>query len=219
MADRNDAEERRAATKRYAALHDEELLCALKREESGAFVEIVARYQGLVFKYARYFGVDSAEQREWVTDLLHDVVLSLMKPGAIVPTSFGSYIARACRNKAYMAHRAASRRKSHDPELKDELTPQESAEADPAITHFVGALSESLSPDDRQLLDWTSESVPLRVIAEWLGITRSGAAHKVGRLRVRLQGSVPEIISRLSPNEQRNVARLLRRAGRGVSNG
>jgi RNA polymerase sigma factor (sigma-70 family) len=216
--------------KKYATYNDEALLSALKAEESGAFSEIVRRYQGLIFRYARHLGVAPEEQREWVIDLLHDVVLSVIKPGAIIPSSLGSYFARACRNKAYMEHRARTRREVREKaastigqsgsvveSLCSEETLRNSRGADceesdnfsAAVQRFANELEQTLTNDEREMLDWTSESVPLRLIAEWRGVSRDVVAHRVSRLKSRLRKATPGILERFSATDRAEVERFL----------
>lgn len=222
----------------FSTLNDEALLAGLRAEEPGAFLEIVRRYQELVFKYARQLGVRAEEQREWVTDLFHDVVLSLIKPGAIVPSSLGSYFARACRNKAYMAYRTRTRRarresaastpdseggsivttlcseamlrnaRGVDLEVADGLSV--------TLQRFTKKLEANLSPDDRQLLDWSTESVPLRLIAEWEGISRDAAAHRLSRLKNRLRKLTPAILDEFDSADRAEIERFLRGGSRNV---
>jgi RNA polymerase sigma factor (sigma-70 family) len=224
---------------KYAKLNDEALIAALRAEEGGAFVELVQRYQGLVFKYARYFGVSEDDQQDWVSDLLHDVVLSLIRPGSIIPESLGSYFARACRNKVYMAHRSLVRRQVREARafdyeggsdavvesacsetmLRDSRGPDwEDGELAPPLLKLVIAIEKLLSPEERQLLDWSVESVPLRLIAEWCGITRTGVSHRLSRLRQRLQRLTPGIVEGFSAAERVEIGRFLLRAKSGASN-
>lgn len=104
----------KADQNRYCGLTDAALITALGKEDPFAFVEIVSRYQALLFRCARNLGVDSPESGEWVSELMHDVVLALLRPGAKVPKSLGGYFVRSSRNKAYAAHRAAVRRRAHE---------------------------------------------------------------------------------------------------------
>jgi RNA polymerase sigma factor (sigma-70 family) len=228
-----------AKQEKYERLSDEALIAALRTGETGAFLELVQRYQGLVFKYARYFGVEHELQREWVTELLHDVVLTLIKTGSILPASLGSYFARACRNKAYMAHRSSSRRQVRESRatnyedgtdavvgsacsetmLREARGPAwEDEGLAPALTKLVIELEKILTPDERQLLDWSVESVPLRLIAEWCGITRTGASHRLSRLRHRLQNMTPAIVAKFNAQERAEIGRFLLRASEETSN-
>ena len=216
---------------RFRSFNDANLLLALKHEIPGAFVEIVARYQALMFRYARNFGIRPGERREWVSSLMHDVVLTLLKPGAVVPDSLGAYFARACRNKAYADHRAAVRRERHENEAASESLAAASASSvedwqddeiaddtnwsssglSPGLVKLAAKLDSAITPDERALLDWSSEAVPLRVIAEWLGISRSAAAQRVSRLKQRLRSIAPRIATDFSESEQADVKQFFQR--------
>lgn len=207
---------------KYRTLSDEGLVSALKAEESGAYLELVERYQGLAFKFARQFDVHPEQQHEWVSDLLTDVVLLLSKRGAIMPDSLAGYIAGACRNKGYMDHRRESRRQVREapPTYEIQSSPPSDWEPQalsPALKRLVRELEELLTPEERRLLDWSSESVPLRFIAEWCGITRTGASHRINRLRQRLRRLTPGIVASFAAKERAEVERFLARAN-GVTN-
>jgi len=216
---------------KFRNFDDATLLVALKNEIPGAFVEIVGRYQALMFRYARNFGIQRDERREWVSSLMHDVVLALLKPGAVVPDSLGAYLARACRNRAYADHRAAVRRKRHEheaaadeldaakvceirePELDDtgEDAKWNSSGLPPGLVRLAAKLDNAITPDERMLLDWSSEAVPLRVIAEWLGISRTAAAQRVSRLKQRLRKLAPGISSDFTEGEHADVKQFFQR--------
>ncbi len=218
-----------ARSARYRELGEVALVDALKREDPLAFVEFVSRYQALVFRCSRELGVPAWERVEWVSDLLHDMVLALVKPGAIIPGSLGAYLIKACRNKAYAAHRASVRRTRHEDEaaqsyaLESEqsvglqgsnaITGSES-DGDPlslALRRLALVFEELLSPEERQMLDWSREYVPLRTIAAWLGVNRAAAAQRLWRLRHRLREAAPRIIATLTPEEQLELKRFFRR--------
>lgn len=236
MAERREFERNAKNIERkehYKSLSDASLLDALGRDDAAAFLEIVERYQGLVFRYAGYLGIDRSEQREWVNDLIHDVVLSLLKRGAIMPTSLGSYFATACRNKAFAAHRARMRRQVREEAAADYTATDgsvveslcsedmirnargpdwEVSNLSPVLSRLAREFEKILTHDERQLLDWSSESVPLRVIADWSGITRTAAAHRVSRLKHRLKQLSQEIIDRFSSAERSEIEKFLRRS-------
>lgn len=216
---------------KFRNVNDATLLVALKNEIPGAFVEIVARYQALMFRYARNFGIQPTERCEWVSSLMHDVVLALLKPGAVVPDSLGAYLARACRNRAYADHRAAVRRQRHEHDAAvDGLDAAKVSEIDqseldesgedakwnssslpPGLVKLAAKLDSAITPEERVLLDWSSEAVPLRVIAEWLGISRTAAAQRVSRLKQRLRAIAPRIASLFTEGEQADVKQFFQR--------
>jgi RNA polymerase sigma factor (sigma-70 family) len=202
---------------KYRGFNDEALIVALRHEESGAFLEFVRRFQGLALKFARHFSVAPEFQDEWVNDVLTDVVLFLMKRGAILPESLAAYIARACRNKAYMEIRSRTRRRARETSVSYDagVVPAvdwESTASSPALQKLLTELEKILTAEERRLLDWSSESVPLRMIAEWCGISRTGASHRINRLRQRLQKLTPQIVAGFEPSERAEIGRFLLRA-------
>src|SRR5690606_33070432 len=60
----------------------------------------------------------------------------------------------------------------------------------PALLALAGRLDQLLREDERYLLLWTSHGVPMRMAAEWLGLSQSVAAKRLSRLRTRLGGGV-----------------------------
>ena len=208
--------ETEAKDRTYRELSDASLLIAAKNEESGAIVELIQRFQGLLLLYATRLGVDDEERHSWVLELLHDVILSLVRPSAAVPESLAAYLVRAARNKAYSARRSEIRQKRTLPEhVGFEFGSAESSDDTPELSRPLRRLAEAiekmLTPDEKQLLDWAGEAVPLRTVAEWTGVTRTTAAHRLSRLRQRLKKMIPEIVRTFPAEEQHEVQRLLDR--------
>ena len=63
------------------------------------------------------------------------------------------------------------------------------------------------------MLAWVAESVPQRMIGEWLGINREAAKKRIARLCRRLRGAAEALKAELPPETRREVDRLLNRAG------
>lgn len=68
-----------------------------------------------------------------------------------------------------------------------------------------------MNSGERELLDWSSEAVPLRLIAEWLGISRAAAGQRVARLKQRLRLVAETGMADFSQEEEMDVRRFFRR--------
>jgi DNA-directed RNA polymerase specialized sigma24 family protein len=230
MAEGGEAErvESAASARRshYRNLNDAALIAALRSDEPAAFVEFIERFRPMLSNYAARAGIDESERPGWVVELLHDVMLLLVNPTMRVPASLSGYLVRACRNKAHTARRANFRRTVRESEAAlmeiDQDHPNsvhektnaewEANGVPPALQRFAFALEALLGPDERELLDWSQELVPLRTIALWLGINRAAAAQRVWRLRDRLRKNAVSILGRFDPGDQAIIRRFLKRA-------
>lgn len=91
---------------------------------------------------------------------------------------------------------------------------------DPALVRLAEHLLDGVSPDDRRLLAWLAEDVPLRTAADWLGLRYDTAVKRAQRLRARLRERAARYPSTLADGrERRAVEAFLRRAGAGASPG
>lgn len=214
---------------RYRELSDVALLEAVKREESGAILEVINRFHPVLLRYSAKLRIDEHERHNWTVELIHDVVLTLVRPDAILPRSLGAYFVRAARNKAYSVHRAATRREKYEVQgplaegasAPDYLELQQDAadgsingtELPPGVRRLIAHLENTLSREERELLDWSVEGVPLRIIADWTNVTRTTAAHRISRLRQRLIRLSLETLLEFSDSERSDVEQLMLRCG------
>ena len=224
-------------TMTHAAMTDRELVDAMRRDDRHAFAEFQLRFMPLLLAEARRARIASDVQAEIVTELLDDVILRLLTPGARVPQAMAAYLATTFRRRVINAARGAARRarvvreSSSDgaddgavelgnvAALSSEGTRRasagpigEAAPTSPAVIHFADALGRDLSEEERRLLEWAASHVPQREIAAWLGIGYEAAGKRVRRLRARLIAEARARIAELDPAERAVVERLLRRA-------
>jgi RNA polymerase sigma factor (sigma-70 family) len=223
LADRSPPPARRIINDERVS--DAALIAALRREIPDAFTEFVRRFQPMLTRQAARLGVRPAERETWVVELMHDVMMRLLKSETTVPKSVAGYLIRASRNKAYTQHRARTRRARYEDAAHHALCSDDHNTTQPEVDAFDSApdglspplrklaadLEVTLTPADRELLDWTQECVPLRVIAEWLGISRAAAAQRVSRLRGRLRRDVVKLVESYDLDEQKCIHEFLGR--------
>lgn len=228
----DDAEDEARA--HYRALSDEELIRALRNDESPAFVEFVLRYQPALLAQARRAGIPRAERRDWVIDLLHDVALKLVSARQPIRRSLQAYLLAACRYRAVNQYRAAERR--HRQEAAAEIgvaegdgrllldgcsqyslrvsegAADEAASLSPALHRLASMLDCRLTAEEQRILNWVSRCIPQREIAASLGISHMAAAQRIGRLRKRLREVAVRYAGTLRAEERAELYRFFRRS-------
>ncbi len=90
-------------------------------------------------------------------------------------------------------------------------------ELHPVLARLAVELDAGLREQDRQLLAWLADHVPMRTAAEWLGIGYDAALKRASRLRARLRVAALAHTDALPPGERRVVHAFLGRAQRGAS--
>jgi hypothetical protein len=79
------------------------------------------------------------------------------------------------------------------------------------LSKLASLIEEGLTGEEQQLLGWHSKYVPLRQIAEWLGVSYAAAAQRSWRLRQRLRDTALQYTSAFSRHEWRVIATFLDR--------
>lgn len=215
---------------------DRELLASLRRGDSPAFEAYVERFHRLLLDYARRSGVSSADEDELVEQLLNDVALQIMMPGAQVPASPRMYLLRALRNRLLNTKRARGRRERVVREASEEISAHcgdsdveraagcsegmvreargigwERTPLATVLERLAAKLGERLSDDERAMLDAVAENVPQRRIANWLGVSHDVARKRLERLRARLIEVSTRFANDLEPDDARELQRFFRR--------
>ena len=219
---------------------DQDLLRAMRRGDPEAFRQFVERYHRLLLHYARRASMREGDEDAFVEELLHDVALALVEPGARAPRSLRAYVVGAFRHKFLAGRRRAARceravreaalaasshgdggyavtcsesaiRSSRGPDADDAPVGGASTVLERLATWLDGGLSD----EERQLLIAVSESVPQREVAAWLGTTHAAVRKRLERLRARLAGAAVQFEGRLTEDEARELRRFLRRSGGG----
>jgi RNA polymerase sigma factor (sigma-70 family) len=230
----------------WREMSDPELVLAMRKGSYEALREFYLRFEPLLARYAARAGVLSDRWEEDAHDVLGAVVLSLVERGTRAREresvrDIHGYIQRAFRNHFLDARRAIARRERRDARATSsaEETGERMALAScsegsvrassgaasgdavgpsPAIARLAAVLDAELSPDERQMLTWVSNAVPMREIARWLGIGYSAAKVRLSRTRSRLRERALRHVNECTGAEREELIELLRRSG-GIGRG
>jgi RNA polymerase sigma factor (sigma-70 family) len=207
------------------------LLAAIHRGEERAIRELFLLYAPLLRDQARCMSIDSTQRDELVTTLLDDVVLHLMEY-QIAPRHLTRYLVAALRNRARNGHRDSHRRlatreqaysaragqmvvaESHSAYGLRAAEPLDT-DAPPATRAPIARLAERfiavLSREEMTMLIRVGRHLPLREIADQLGISYGAARVRLHRLRERVRKDVIEHVNTLKADERRELERFFRR--------
>jgi RNA polymerase sigma factor (sigma-70 family) len=227
-------------------MSDAELVSEMRRGSYEALREFYARFEPLLARYAARAGVLSDSWEEDAHDVLGAVVLSLVERSARAREresvrDIHAYIQRAFRNHFLDARRSIVRREQRDARATSSAeetgervalascsesslrasTGAMSAEPiapSPAIARLAATLDAELSPEERQMLIWVSNAVPMREIAKWLGIGYSAAKVRLSRTRSRMRERALRHVNACTGAEREELIELLRRSG-GIGRG
>jgi RNA polymerase sigma factor (sigma-70 family) len=231
---------RLAERMRWREMTDAELVAAVRKGSFEALREFYARFEPLLARYAARAGVTSDSWEENAHDVLCGVVLSLIEANGRAREKesvrdIHAYIQRACRNHFLDAKRSAARREQRELRATSSADATgermalascsessvrassgeatESVEPSPAIARLAAILDAELSPDERQMLTWVSNAVPMREIAKWLDIGYSAAKVRLSRTRSRLRERALRHVNECTGSEREELIELLRRSG------
>lgn len=233
--------ERLAERMRWGATSNAELIAAVRKGSFEALREFYARFEPLLARYAARAGVSLESWEDDAHDALSDVVLSLISDEKRARTKphddvrdIHAYIQRAFRNRMLTAHRSAARRDERDARAtsSDAATSErmvlatcsesavrassgENGDAvtlSPAIARLATVLGAELSMDERQLLTWVGNAVPMREIASWIGINYSAAKVRLSRTRSRLRARALRHVNACAGAEREELVAFFRRS-------
>lgn len=200
----------------YHALHDADLIAAMRREEHYAFVEFIERFRMIAWNQARDLGVASDERKSWTEEVLHDCALALVREGARIPGNLAGYVVVSVRRKFFKQyHKAREERKVTD-DIAHEMssvTNQGAAEEEQqlpnAVIRLVDEIVATLSEEEELLLVWKGHRITYGTIADWLGESRNTVAQRVWRLTKRLSRVTEQILATFSSADRDVVRRFL----------
>jgi DNA-directed RNA polymerase specialized sigma24 family protein len=228
----NVADEPAIASSRFPT--SPRLLAAIHRGDERAIAELFLLYVPLLRDQARRMSIPPDERDEFVTTVLDDVVLHLIE-SRIAPRHLTRYLVAALRNRARNHHRDSGRRVAtqdgayvaQGPALERIVAechseyglraalPIDGAES-PLLRSSMSGLAErcarDLTNEEMTMMVGVGRHVPLRDVAEQLGVTYGTARVRLHRLRERFRKLAIEYMEALKSEERREIERFFRRA-------
>jgi RNA polymerase sigma factor (sigma-70 family) len=210
------------------------LIAAILRADEGAIRELFLLYSPLLRDQARLMSIAPQDRQEFVTTLLDDVVLHLIEHQA-APRNFSRYLVASLRNRARNWHRDSHRRLDAEERAYDEpaTSPQrivaechseyairasarvptdsDSSGREP-IVKLSERLSRELTREEQTMMICVGRHVPLREVADQLGVTYGTARVRLHRLRDRFRKLAIEYMRSLKSDERLELERFFRRA-------
>jgi RNA polymerase sigma factor (sigma-70 family) len=206
------------------------LLAGIHDGDEPAIREFFLLYAPLLRDQARRLGVDGDERDDMVTTLLDDVVLHLMEQ-RLAPRDLTRYLVAAFRNRARRRHRDSLRRENRDAAGYAEVGGAHQSVIAECVSEYTLSVTDASKSPDRSVISRLAERVageldasemtmmigigrhmPLREIAEQVGITYGAARVRVHRLRERFRGIASTYLATLPPEEKKELSRFFRRA-------
>jgi len=174
------------------------------------------------------------ERDEFVTTLLDDVVLHLIEH-QLTPRHLARYFVAALRNRARNRHRNAERRliardraSCQRAETSERIVAEshsdyglraampDAAEASLPVSAAIARLAKmsatKLNREDMIMMIAVGRHMPLRDIANQLGISYGAARVRLHRLRARFGKLAVEYVQTLKSDERSEIERFFRRA-------
>jgi len=210
------------------------LVAAIHRSDEAAISELFLLYSPLLRDQARVMNIAAEDRGELVTTLLDDVVLHLIERQAS-PRNFSRYLVAALRNRARNWHRDSHRRLEARERAYDEpaTSPQRivaechseyairasarvavdsGSRVREPIVRLAERLSRELTREEQVMMICIGRHVPLREVADELGVAYGTARVRLHRLRSRFRKLVIDYMRSLKPDERVELERFFRRA-------
>jgi RNA polymerase sigma factor (sigma-70 family) len=210
------------------------LLSAIHRGDEAAIRELFLLYAPLLRDQARRMSIGPGERDEFVTTVLDDVVLHLMEH-QIAPRHLTRYLVASLRNRARNWYRDSHRRDAmREHAYGDRGAARErivaechseyglrtsalsAAEGSLPVRASIAKLAEravrELTQGETIMMICLGRHMPLREIADQLGITYGTARVRLHRLRERFRKLTLEHIRTLKTDEREELERFFRRA-------
>jgi RNA polymerase sigma factor (sigma-70 family) len=210
------------------------LIAAIRRGEERAMHELFVLYAPLLRDQAKRMGVPHGERDQLVDTVLDDIVIHLVEM-AIPPRELTTYIVTSLRNRIRTRRRDAARERQIDENAYTEFSgsaerliaechseygirassPSDADEDIPlrsAIKKLADRSASELSQEELVLMIGVGRHIPLRDLAEHLGISHGAVRVRLSRLRERFLKLTAQYFSTLEADEKAEIARFLRRA-------
>lgn len=161
-------------------IHRERSIESLLKEHTGIILKVCAMY-------VPYRHTHSEEWREEVRDLFQEIALNLCEswPQFRGQCSESTWVYRVATNVAISNLRRFATRRIV---LVDESTLDrlESESSDGLVEHLYRRI-ERLKDDERQLMTYVIGKVPLKEVAEIMGLTEDAVKHRMQRTKEKLR--------------------------------
>lgn len=215
-------------------------LSALRNADREAIRLAYTWYLPLLTDQARKLGVGRAECGDLAATVLADVLLHLMRTD-VPPRDFVGYLVGALRNRARKEYRARRRLLAREEgayqrhgDGRERIVAEchseyglRASNAEPsaeggtdgvaslrsAVRKLAERSAQALTDLELGLLVGQAHHIPLRELAEQVGITHGAARVRVHRLREKLHKLALQHDPLLDDDERRELRRFLRRAG------
>jgi hypothetical protein len=210
------------------------LIAAIRRGEEPAMQELFVLYAPLLRDQAKRMSVPIGERDQLVDTVLDDVVLHLVDV-TIPPRELTTYVVGALRNRVRSVHRDSERARSNDEGRYAEYGDSDQkiiaechseyglrtarpldADSESPLRSAIKKLGEksasALSSDELILMVGVSHEIPVRELAEQLGLSYVAARVKISRLRERFIRLAIQYVETLAAAERQEVERFFRRA-------
>ena len=161
-------------------IHRERSIESLLKEHTGIILKVCAMF-------VPYRHLHSEEWREEVRDLFQEIALNLCEswPQFRGQCSESTWVYRVATNVAISNLRRFATRRIV---LVDESTLDrlESESSDGLVEHLYRRI-ERLKDDERQLMSYVIGKVPLKEVAEIMGLTEDAVKHRIQRTKEKLR--------------------------------
>jgi RNA polymerase sigma factor (sigma-70 family) len=206
------------------------LVSAIHCGDEAAIRELYLLYAPLLRDQARRMGVAPGERAELVTTLLDDIVLHLMEHRT-TPRHLTRYLVASLRNRARNWHRDSFRRSANRETAFTERTSMQRIVAEchseyslrasdslleepvvsrASIAGLAAVCWRNLTREEIAILVSVGRHVPLREIANHLGISYVAARVRLHRLRERMRKLAIEYMRTLKSEDRGEMERFLR---------
>lgn len=225
-----ESDESSAHSSRYPT--SARLVSAIHSRDEAAIRELYLLYAPLLRDQARRMGVGPGERAELVTTLLDDIVLHLME-NCTTPRHLTRYLVASLRNRARNWHRDSFRRIANRETAYTEhgtnqrivaechseyslrasdFAREEAVVSRAPVAGLAVLCSQNLTREEIAMLVSVGRHVPLREIANQLGISYVAARVRLHRLRERMRRLAVEYVRTLKSTDRSELERFLRRA-------
>jgi DNA-directed RNA polymerase specialized sigma24 family protein len=235
---REDADARavsggRLESSRYPT--QQRLVAAIRRGEEPAIHELFVLYAPLLRDQAKKMSVPVGERDQIVETLLDDIVIHLVEVEN-PPRELTSYIVTSLRNRVRTGHRDSTRAQRNDESAYAEYgdsterivaechseygmrasLPMDDSRRAPlrsAVKKLADKSAKELSADELALMIGVGRHIPLRDLADQLGLSHGALRVRLSRLRDRFIKLATQYVTTVDPAEKNEIVRFLRRAG------